>query len=298
MSETTQELGAKIANAVDLQSVVRTMKAMAASSIAQYERAVLSLQEYDRSVRLALSAALHQTHTLDHAIALRANPTGATIAVVFGSDQGLIGAFNERLAGFVKESLSKLGGNQQLWIVGERLQTSLVEHGFPPTQHFALPGTIGAITPLVGAILVQLQAVRKGQGFAQVLLFCNQPTENHGYAPTMQTLLPLGAVWLQELQAQVWHNASLPDILPGAATGLEAFLHAFLFVSLFRACAESLASENASRLTTMQRAEQNIDTLLMDLNVRYHRLRQDLIDEELFDVVAGFEALIDEGPGR
>lgn len=62
-------------------------------------------------------------------------------------------------------------------------------------------------------------------------------------------------------------------------------------MSLCRACAESLASENASRLAAMQRAEKNIDDLLEDLNGAYHRLRQSGIDEELFDVVSGFEAL-------
>lgn len=60
---------------------------------------------------------------------------------------------------------------------------------------------------------------------------------------------------------------------------------------LFQACAESLASENASRLASMQRAEKSIDGMLDDLNRKFHRLRQEGIDEELFDVLAGFEAL-------
>jgi hypothetical protein len=72
---------------------------------------------------------------------------------------------------------------------------------------------------------------------------------------------------------------------------LLALVREYLFVSLFRACAESLASENASRLAAMQRAEKNIDELLEDLNRTFYRLRQSDIDEELFDVISGFEAL-------
>jgi F-type H+-transporting ATPase subunit gamma len=41
----------------------------------------------------------------------------------------------------------------------------------------------------------------------------------------------------------------------------------------------------------MQRADKNIDELLDDLNGAFHRLRQSGIDEELFDVISGFEAL-------
>ena len=76
----------------------------------------------------------------------------------------------------------------------------------------------------------------------------------------------------------------------GGAT-LRALIREYLFVSLFRACAESLASENASRLAAMERADRNIDELLQSLQGTFHRLRQSSIDEELFDVVSGFEAL-------
>jgi F-type H+-transporting ATPase subunit gamma len=77
----------------------------------------------------------------------------------------------------------------------------------------------------------------------------------------------------------------------GGAKTLGALIREYLFVSLFRACAESLASENASRLAAMQRADKKIDELLEDLNGEFHRLRQSGIDEELFDVISGFEAL-------
>jgi F-type H+-transporting ATPase subunit gamma len=61
----------------------------------------------------------------------------------------------------------------------------------------------------------------------------------------------------------------------------------YLFVSMFRASAESLSSENASRLAAMQRADRNIEELLDTLKRDYHRQRQASIDEEMFDVIAG-----------
>jgi F-type H+-transporting ATPase subunit gamma len=93
-----------------------------------------------------------------------------------------------------------------------------------------------------------------------------------------------------------WPSKRLPEVLDGGTAPLLAFVREYLFVSLFRACAESLASENASRLAAMQRAEKNIDELLEDLNRSFHRLRQSSIDEELFDVISGFEALASGAP--
>ena len=83
----------------------------------------------------------------------------------------------------------------------------------------------------------------------------------------------------------------MPEVIGDGTATLRAFIGEYLFVSLFRACAESLASENASRLAAMQRADKNIDELPEDLNGTFHRLRQSGIDEELFDVISGFEAL-------
>jgi F-type H+-transporting ATPase subunit gamma len=68
----------------------------------------------------------------------------------------------------------------------------------------------------------------------------------------------------------------------------------YLFVSIYKACAESLASENASRLEAMLRAEKNIEELLDGLNQNFRHMRQTDIDEELFDLVAGYEALLGE----
>jgi F-type H+-transporting ATPase subunit gamma len=88
-----------------------------------------------------------------------------------------------------------------------------------------------------------------------------------------------------------WPTGNLPEVMGETTITLRALIREYLFISLFRACAESLSSENASRLAAMQRADKNIDELLEDLNGAFHRLRQSGIDEELFDVISGFEAL-------
>ena len=130
----------------------------------------------------------------------------------------------------------------------------------------------------------------KGE-YARVYVFHNRPQAGALYEPVSQRLLPLDAQWQQGVAQVRWPAGNRPEVMGGGTTALRALLREYLFISLFRACAESLASENASRLAAMQRAEKNIDNSLEDLNRIFHRLRQSGIDEELFDVVAGFEAL-------
>ena len=118
-----------------------------------------------------------------------------------------------------------------------------------------------------------------------------KPVAGHGYKPSMQQLLPLDERWQQNIVKMAWPSKNLPEVIGSSEQTLLTLVHEYLFVSLFRACAEALASENASRLLAMQRAEKNINELLDSMKRNYHRLRQNGIDEELFDLVAGFEAI-------
>ena len=291
MSETTTSLRRKIDSAGDLQSVVRSMKALAASSIGQYERSVRALGDYYRTVELGLSVCFRSGGSAT-SMTGKIRQTGAIGAVVFGSDQGLVGQLNDVVADYAMKTLAALPGKPHVWAVGERVHTRLVDAGLPSVGLFAVPNSVKAITPLVGQILVESEARRSPGEVVELYLFYNRPTSGAVYEPVNQRLLPLDETWRRELAELPWPTNNLPEVMGGGATTLRALIREYLFVSLFRACAESLASENASRLAAMQRADKNIDELLEDLNRTFHRLRQSGIDEDLFDVISGFEALI------
>ena len=290
MSETTASLRRKIDNAGDLQSVVRTMKAVAASSIGQYEQSVRALADYYHTIELGLGACFRARAAGAGAAAPRASQT-IVGAIVFGSDQGLVGQFNEVVTELAVETLRPLSGEHRVWAVGERVHARLSDAGMQPTSPFPLPSSAPAIAPLVGRILVESEKPRHGLAVTELHLFYNHPTSGASYAPVNKRLLPLDEDWRKELASRPWPTGALPEIMGDGDDTLRAFLRGYVFISLFRACAESLASENASRLAAMQRADKNIDDLLGNLNDDFHRLRQSGIDEELFDIIAGFEAL-------
>ncbi|MEH6685635.1 MAG: F0F1 ATP synthase subunit gamma [Halopseudomonas sabulinigri] len=296
MATTLTGLRRQIESAGDLKSVVRTMKASAASAIGQYERSVAALGDYAHAVELGLGVCLR-------AVEQRRPETQGSLdapplmhAVVFGSDQGLVGRFNEVI---VEHAMTTLAQTQcRVWAVGERTHARMVDAGITPEGCFAVPGSVELITHLVGNILLQVQdpyAAAVGDELAEtqgtaLTLFYNRPTAG-GYTPVSQRLLPLDAHWQRGLANRPWPNAQLPEVLGASARTLRAFISEHLFVSLFRASAESLASENASRLAAMQRADRNIGELLQELQAHFHQLRQAGIDEELFDVISGFDAL-------
>jgi F-type H+-transporting ATPase subunit gamma len=111
------------------------------------------------------------------------------------------------------------------------------------------------------------------------------------YRPHQIHLLPIDHEWLRNLREKDWPTNNLPTYSMSWDPLFSALIRQYLFGSLFRAAAESLASENASRLASMQGAERNIEEQLEALNRQYHQQRQMSITEELLDIVSGFEAL-------
>lgn len=294
MSDTAASLRRKIASAGDLQSVVRTMKVLSAANIGQYEQSARALAGYYRCIELGLGVCFRHGNPAvwsesGKAQADAANST-AVCAIVFGTDQGLVGRFNEVVADHAIKTLAALPGEHQVWAIGQRVHARLADAGLPPAGLFTVPNSVRAITPLVGQILLESETFL-AQGSAELRLFYNGPDSGAAYAPIGQRLLPLDNSWRLKLVAQAWPTKNLPELVGNSTATLRAIVREYLFVSIFRACAESLASENASRMAAMQRADKNIDELLADLNVAFHRLRQSSIDEELFDVISGFEAL-------
>jgi len=301
MSDSIATLHRKITGASDLHSVVRTMKALAASSIGDYERSVLALAAYDRMVSLGLGECFRQASCRCSAEAGNAqgpadppkkeSPDGPIGAIVFGSDQGLVGPFNDVIAQFAIGALASLPGRTRVWAVGERVQARLKDAGLDVPVVYAVPGSVQAIAPLIAQIQIDSEASRAKSGMTQVHVFHNRPLTGSLYEPVSQRLLPLDATWQHSLAAVAWPGKTKAEVLDHGATTLRALIREYLFISLFRACAESLASENASRLAAMERADRNINDLLDDLHGNFHRLRQGSIDEELFDLTAGYEAL-------
>ncbi len=283
MSDTTASLRRKITSAGDLQSVVRTMKTLAASSIGQYEKSVAALADYYRTVELGLGACFRDIES----VAPQSDPTersrGRTIgAVVFGSDQGLVGQFNEVVTELAIKTLECMPGEHRVWAVGERVQARLSDAGLTPMKLFAVPNSVKGITPLVGQILLESETRTGAREVTELHLFYNRPNAGAAYVPVEKRLLPLDDDWRRKIFERPWPTAALPEVIGGTGT-LRALVREYLFISLFRACAESLASENASRLAAMERADKNIDELLETLTGTFHRLRQTGIDEELFE---------------
>ena len=215
-------------------------------------------------------------------------------AVIFGSDQGLCGSFNEQIAGFAIDKMTEIENEDRIALaVGERVVSRLEEAGQPIEVHFSFYGDHLGITEVMLDVLVKIEDWRLERKIDQIVLFYNRSVSSAAFVPHMVQLFPLDMKWLNSLAEKKWPSRTLPTFSMNIDQLFSSLVRQYLFFSLYRAFVESLASENASRLLSMQAAEKNIEEHLNDLNSQFHRQRQAAITSELLDVVTGFEALIE-----
>ncbi len=290
MAHTLEELSRRIHSTEELQSVVKTMKALAAVNIQQYEKAVGSLKAYRRTLEWGLRAMLRRHPK----VALRAGtaPEGRTGLVVFGSDQGMCGSFNSDVVRRAREVWETQRDRQPVILaVGERAASRLLDERLRAEHTLPLPASVQTITDSVHALLDVVDGWNTTRTVTRVILCYNERSRGASFHTRLDPLLPVDRERLEGLGAGKWPTRMIPKHTLDRNRLFSALIREYLFIAVFRAFAESLASENAARLASMQGAEKSIQEQLSELSLHYHQRRQQAITEELLDIVSGFEAL-------
>lgn len=295
----------QIATAKELQSVVKTMKILAAASIRQYEQAVESLAEYSRTVEMGLQVVLEEyANSQTHHQVLPSSTDSRLGVIILGSDQGMCGPFNQQI---IQQAIAQIknaaesGSKATVLAIGAKITAALESADISVETCFTMPSSLISLTPRVQDLLLHIETWRSQRQINQILLFHNQLGSNLTCEPHTLRLFPLDQTWLQHLRQLQWNSRTLPMFTLNRQQLFSSLIRQYFFVCLYRAFAESLASENASRLASMQVAEQNIEEHLAALNTQLQQQRQTSITAELLDIVAGFEALtqsIKEGNGE
>jgi F-type H+-transporting ATPase subunit gamma len=293
----------QIHTAQELQAVVKMMKVLAALNIHQYEQAVTSLAECNRTIEMGLHVVLKATHTQQvngdsDRQSLSTADVGRCGVIIFGSEQGMCGQFNEQISRYAIAELDKLNISPEqlaIFAVGSRIISHLETAGYAIEQTFPMAGSLTEITSMVQEILLHIAEWRDRQQIVRIFLFYNHLHSNTLCEPYKLQLLPLDRQWLEHIESETWQTVSgveprtLPTFTIPSDILLASLLRQYFFILLYRAFGESLAGENASRLASMQVAEKNIAERLTEFTSQFQQQRQTAITDELLEITSAFE---------
>ncbi|AXS41497.1 F0F1 ATP synthase subunit gamma [Breoghania sp. L-A4] len=287
--DTLESLADALETTGDIQSIVRTMKALSSVSIRQYEHAEAAMADYARTVELGLMAVLRQQGSAGLLLPGADSAAGREALIVIGSDRGLCGGYNDKVT---RAALSRMGDQPMvLGVIGTRVAARLEADGRRVDTVHTLPGSVEGLSRLVQSVILGIDRWTRLEGVRQVWLVHNRREGRSTAKPQTHRLLPLPDGYLQKLAKVDWPGRSLPLFRMDPDRLMSWLVQQRLFVMLYRALAEASASEHASRLAAMQAAERNIEERRDDLRQLYRQRRQESITRELLDVVSGFEAV-------
>ncbi|PCJ76110.1 MAG: ATPase [Rhodobacteraceae bacterium] len=275
-----------------IRGIVHTMKTLSAINARPYEHAARSIEAYHATVLQGFRAFLHRNGPLPPI----ATEVSTQVIVVFGSDHGMCGSYNEIVATQVSGYLDTIDAEHittHVLCVGAQLNDALNGQDIWPESTLLPPASAEGIGRLAGDIVTRMDDIRQKalSGEIAVTLIFTDQMSNGQQQPVTKILLPLDTTLFGELADRPWVSRSLPDFNMPSKDLLSALIRSHLFASIFRASAEALVTENAARLSQMQHAEQSVDDRLEELKSETRMVRQEEITNELMDVIIGFEAL-------
>lgn len=287
MTQTLEALGRRTDSMRGIRSVVHTMKTLSAINAAPYAHAASAIEVYHTTVLEGLHAFLCRSGS----IVMDGTGQGTRVLVIFGSDHGLCGSYNEGLAAYVNRTAGAKA--DEVLCIGAQMADALADQKIPVAQMFFPPASVDGIGRLANVLTKKLDAIRRSSVLHGMIVSLAYVARGDGgmQAPVVKRLLPLDPDIVEGLVAKPWTSRSLPSFSMASDDLFMALLRAHLFASLFRASAEALLTENAARLALMQQAEQSVDERLEALKSDTRTLRQNEITTELLDVIIGFEAL-------
>jgi F-type H+-transporting ATPase subunit gamma len=292
-----EELRRRTAGAIDLLQVVRTMRAIAVVGVREFEVAEEGLARYESAVGQGLALALTDTSERQRepvpGPAGRAHGSASPTAegtlgiVAMGSDHGLVGRFNETLAEYIGDLVSR-SGDVRLMVLGARLAGRLGDVAPEPDVELPMPRTADAMPVSAAEVLLQVEEWQR-QGVSEVRLISNVWVLPGGYSPQELHLLPIDLAAITA--SHPWPPGRLPIVLGARETVVAELLEQYLRITVARALTRSLVAENEARLAATRGAERNIGEQIDELHREYRHAYQGAETEELLDVVAGFEAI-------
>lgn len=282
--EGLQNIEKNISSAKSLQSIVGTMKSHASSNIGQFQRAAKASLEYKEVLDKSLYIVLSKEKDLENLVLSKGN----ILNIIFGSDHGLAGQFNERIANYCLKTIKNNKVDYNI-VIGQQVNQRLADD-FVISDLFAVPHTTENITKKVNSVLLKIDELRVGSDIKEIVLHYSKPIDRINFEVVSEILFPIDLNAISK-NTREWQSNRIPTYFTNRELIISNLIQQYFFITLYRAFCFSLASENASRLSSMQSAEKNIEERLEELNFEFRRERQNSITEELNDIISGFKVI-------
>lgn len=288
---TLRELKGRIGSVASSEKITGAMKMISSAKMHKAEQALKRLLPFRNQIELIISNLL-SADTEFYSPLLESRDVKRVSVVVFGSDDGLCGAYNvnifKLLLQHISDYRSKYGADVEVTVypVGRKMAKAVAKI-VGPGLNMEIQPDVDSKTGGDGVKMfiehLQTQFLDGATDKVDVLYMSFKSVSRQ--RPRFEQLLP---VVQETFTDNGVSEQSRPYLFePDANTIFQSVLPMFLMAVMQDVFTENRASEQAARVMAMQSANDNAKKLLEQLQLEYNKLRQQSITTELLDILGG-----------
>lgn len=271
----------RIKSVRNIEQITKAMKMVAAARIRKAEDQLKAARPYAEKLKEVVFDLTSGMDEVLHPL-MDVRPVNNVAVIVISSDKGLCGAYNNNLLKMAwkeihdeePEKLVAIGGKVGKYLARRKVKPDIAKINWEPefelAQELALTVTDWFVSRQVD----------------QVVCYYTQAISAMTQEATREVILPLQKEGLDNEVGAIPY-----DFEPSAEAALEILLPRYVRNVIFKMLMEAKVSELAARLKAMSNATDNADKLAGELTLKFFRLRQEAITNEILEISSGAEAL-------
>jgi len=288
-----KEYNRKIGSLKNTVKITKTMKMVSASKLRRAQEAQNRAKDYAHEVNNLIYRIAGSVEQGMHPLLTPRQEAKSVLLLVFSSDKGLCGGFNNNLIKFV--------GTKSAELTAEGKDVSLAFCGRRGHLYFANRGKVwknyAGVTAAphsrdASEIAAELEEAFSSGEFDEIHMVYNHFVSPLSQEPQIDQLIPLPLGTLEDHDAAS-DAVRADDFItePGLAELLDNLIPRLVVFKVFFSLLENSAGEHGARMTAMDNATTNAGNLIDEYTLLRNRARQAAITTELIEIISGAEAL-------
>ena len=282
MAESKQALRSRIKSVNSTRKITKAMEMIANAKLFRLRNKMESNRIYAKKLEGTVKDIVQNTIELDNPL-LVPNGVNKKFVIVFCSDLGLCGGYNQNVLKKIKEVVNK---DDLVYLVGSSLNSALKEAGYEPENKEIIHTDTLSFQDLKEIVEIGVEKyLNKEVGGVDIIYtqFINTMT----FEAEVDTLLPFSV----KKEKKEEHEQIETLFEPDPATILDYLVPLMISNVAYSDWMESAVSEQGSRRMAMKTATDNADELSEELLLEYNKARQAAITQEITEIVGGSSAV-------
>ena len=288
----TSEIRRRIGSVRQTQKITHAMYLISQAKLRKAKQELDNTRPYFQALQTEIGRVFNADRTIESRYLIPADPNakplpGVPACLLITADKGLAGAYNQNVIRQGQQLMAEHPGTA-LYVVGEYGRRWFAQRGVPVEKSFlytAQNPTLDRARHIAELLLDRFDA---GEINSVWIIYTDM---KNGLEATVHQaqVMPLHRERFHAATAATAGDA-VYEFVPSAKAVLDNAVRSCLTGYIYSALVDSFCSEQSTRMTAMNAADQNAEELLKDLSVQFNRARQAAITQEITEVSAGERA--------